>query len=455
MQNLSKILYLTFLKKLKRDIVDKLDFRSQDFSQTGKAMYELACELFPIPRSITGQGFRASLEILNKTLGGGILKFHSIKSGTKVFDWIVPDEWNVKEAYIITPKGKKICDLKKHNLHLLNYSEAIDQEIELEELQDHLYSIEEMPDAIPYVTSYYKRRWGFCLTHNERKKLKKGKYKVYIDAKHDENGFLDYADFILPSTQNSKDEILISTYLCHPSMANNELSGPVVAIFLAKWLLSLKERRYNYRFVIIPETIGSIVYLSKHLEHLKKHVKAGFVLSCLGDDHTYSLIHTPKENTLSDKVALHTLKNRENFKAFSFLDRGSDERQYNAPLVNLGIVGVCRTRYGDYDGYHNSKDDLNFISEKGLMGGLQSMQEMILNLEINAVYENTIVCEPNLGKRGLYHTLSTANDIPLACNFLAYCDGENDIINIANILNIQAYEFKELLEKIKFYGLVK
>nr|WP_283773821.1 DUF4910 domain-containing protein [Campylobacter jejuni] len=418
-------------------------------------MYELACELFPIPRSITGQGFRASLEILNKTLGGGILKFHSIKSGTKVFDWIVPDEWNVKEAYIITPEGEKICDFKKHNLHLLNYSEAIDQEIELEELQDHLYSIEEMPDGIPYVTSYYKRRWGFCLTHNERKKLKKGKYKVYIDAKHDENGFLDYADFILPSTQNSKDEILISTYLCHPSMANNELSGPVVAIFLAKWLLSLKERRYNYRFVIIPETIGSIVYLSKHLEYLKKHVKAGFVLSCLGDDHAYSLIHTPKENTLSDKVALHTLKNKENFKAFSFLDRGSDERQYNAPLVNLGIVGVCRTRYGNYDGYHNSKDDLNFISEKGLMGGLQSMQEMILNLEINAVYENTIVCEPNLGKRGLYHTLSTANDIPLACNFLAYCDGENDIIDIANILNMQAYEFKELLEKIKFYGLAK
>ncbi|HEG5859744.1 TPA: DUF4910 domain-containing protein [Campylobacter jejuni] len=435
--------------------MDKLDFRSQDFSQTGKAMYELACELFPIPRSITGQGFRASLEILNKTLGGGMLKFHSIKSGTKVFDWIVPDEWNVKEAYIITPEGEKICDFKKHNLHLLNYSEAIDKEIELEELQNHLYSIEEMPDAIPYVTSYYKRRWGFCLTHNERKKLKKGKYKVYINAKHDENGVLDYADFILPSTQNSKDEILISTYLCHPSMANNELSGPVVAIFLAKWLLSLKERRYNYRFVIIPETIGSIVYLSKHLEHLKKHVKAGFVLSCLGDDHTYSLIHTPKENTLSDKVALHTLKNKENFKAFSFLDRGSDERQYNAPLVNLGIVGVCRTRYGDYDGYHNSKDDLNFISEKGLMGGLQSMQEMILNLEINAVYENTIVCEPNLGKRGLYHTLSTANDIPLACNFLAYCDGENDIIDIANILNMQAYEFKELLEKIKFYGLVK
>lgn len=155
------------------EIMNKLDFRSQSFKQTGKEMYELAKELFPIPRSITGQGFRTSLEILDKALGENILKFHSIKSGTKVFDWIVPDEWNAKEAYIITPEGKKICDFKKHNLHLLNYSEAIDKEIEFEELEKHLYSIEEMPDAIPYVTSYYKRRWGFCITHNERKKIKK------------------------------------------------------------------------------------------------------------------------------------------------------------------------------------------------------------------------------------------------------------------------------------------
>ncbi|EHD2720332.1 DUF4910 domain-containing protein [Campylobacter coli] len=435
--------------------MDKLDFRSQSFKQTGKEMYELAKELFPIPRSITGQGFRDSLAILNKTLGENILKFHSIKSGTKVFDWMVPDEWNAKEAYIITPEGKKICDFKKHNLHLLNYSEAIDKEMELEELEKHLYSIEKMPDAIPYVTSYYKRCWGFCITHNERKNLKKGRYKVLIDAKHDENGGLNYADFIIPSTQNSKDEILLSSYLCHPSMANNELSGPIVAIFLAKWLLNLKERKYNYRFVIIPETIGSIVYLNKHLDHLKKHVKAGFVLSCLGDDNAHSLIHTPKENSLSDKVALHTLKDKENFKEFSFLERGSDERQYNAPLVNLNVVGICRTKHLNYKEYHTSKDDLDFISAKGLMGGLQSMQEIILNLEINSVYENTVTCEPNLGKRGLYHTLSTANDIPLACNFLAYCDGQNDIIDIANILNMQAYKFKELLEKIKFYGLVK
>lgn len=436
--------------------MDKLDFRSEDFSQTAKAMYELACELFPIPRSITGQGFRDSLEILNKTLGGGgVINFHSIKSGTKVFDWIVPDEWHIKDAFILTPEGKKICDFKKHNLHILNYSEAVDEEMELEELDKHLYSIEELPDAIPYVTSYYKRRWGFCITHEARKKLKKGKYKVFIDAKHDENGVLNYGDFIIPSTQNLKDEILISTYLCHPSMANNELSGPCVAIFLAKWLLNLKERKYNYRFVLIPETIGSIVYLNRHLKHLKQHTKAGFVLSCVGDDKAYSLIHSPSKNSLSDKLALHTLRKKRNFKAFSFLARGSDERQYNAPLVDLGVVGICRTRYGDYEGYHNSKDDLNFISAQGLSGALKAMQEIVLNLEINAVYENTLVGEPNLGKRGLYHTLSTNDEIPLACNFLAYCDGQNDIIDIASILKLQGYELKDLIAKLLEFKLIK
>ncbi|MCC8277435.1 DUF4910 domain-containing protein [Campylobacter sp. VicNov18] len=434
--------------------MDKLDFQSKDFKKTSKTMYELVKKLFPISRSITGKGFKDSLEILSETLGNNIIQMHSIKSGTKIFDWVVPDEWHINDAFIITPNGKKICDFKKHNLHILNYSKAVNKEINLKELQKHLYSIEEMPDAIPYVTSYYKRRWGFCITHNERKKLKEGKYKVFIDAKHDKKGVLNYADFIIPSTQKTKDEILISTYLCHPSMANNELSGPVVAIFLAKWLLTLKERKYNYRFVIIPETIGSIIYLSKHLTHLQKHVKAGFVLSCLGDDKAYSLIQTPQENTLSDKVALHTLKNKENFKNFSFLYRGSDERQYNAPLANLGVVGICRTKYHTYKEYHTSKDDLNLVCPKGLMGGLKAMQEIILNLEINAIYKNTIIGEPNLGKRGLYHTLSTANDIPLACNFLAYCDGKNDIIDIANILNIQAYELKELLEKTLEYNLL-
>ncbi|EAJ5682066.1 DUF4910 domain-containing protein [Campylobacter lari] len=421
-------------------------------------MYELACELFPICRSITGAGFRQSLKILDEAMGGGILKIHSITSGSKVFDWEVPAEWEINDAYIITPDGEKICDFKQNNLHVLNYSTGIDTELNLASLQEHLYSIEDMPDAIPYVTSYYKKRWGFCIKHEDRVKLKEGKYKVFIDAKHHENGVLNYADLLIPSTQETKDEILISTYLCHPSMANNELSGPVVATFLAKWLLGLKERKYNYRFVFIPETIGSIVYLSKHLKHLQKHIKAGFILSCIGDDNAYSLIHTPSENTLADKVALYTLKEKNNFKDFSFLDRGSDERQYCSPLVNLPVICVCRTRFGDYKEYHTSKDDLSFISKEGLQGGLKAMQEIIMNLEVNEIYQNTVFCEPNLGKRDLYHTINTSSTnscIPISCNFLAYCDGKNDVLDIASKLNMQAYELKDLIEKLKFHGLIK
>ncbi|MBT0742064.1 DUF4910 domain-containing protein [Campylobacter lari] len=420
-------------------------------------MHALAEKLFPICRSITGEGFRQSLKILDEAMGKDVLQIHSIASGSKVFDWEVPAEWEINDAYIITPNGEKICDFKQNNLHVLNYSIGIDTELDLTNLQEHLYSIEEMPDAIPYVTSYYKKRWGFCIKHQDRIKLKEGKYKVFIDAKHHENGVLNYADLIIPSTQNNKEEILISTYLCHPSMANNELSGPVVATFLAKWLLELKERKYNYRFVFIPETIGSIVYINKHLKHLQKYTKAGFTLSCIGDDNAYSLIHTPNENTLADKVALHTLKNKTNFKEFGFLDRGSDERQYCSPLVNLPVVCICRTRFGDYKEYHTSKDDLNFISQEGLQGGLKAMQEIIMNLEINGIYQNTVFCEPNLGKRGLYHTINTSltNKTPISSTFLAYCDGKNDVLDIASKLNIQAYELKNLIEKLKFHKLIK
>ncbi|XMD61001.1 zinc aminopeptidase, M28 family [Campylobacter lari subsp. concheus] len=421
-----------------------------------KSMYELACELFPICRSITGEGFRQSLKILDEAMGGGILKIHSIASGSKVFDWEVPAEWEINDAFIITPNGEKICDFKQNNLHVLNYSEGINDEISLDELQEHLYSIEDYPDAIPYVTSYYKRRWGFCIKHKDRVKLKEGKYKVFIDAKHHENGVLNYADLLIPSTQDAKDEILISSYLCHPSMANNELSSPIVATFLAKWLLGLEERKYNYRFIFAPETIGSIVYLSKHLKHLQKYTKAGFALSCIGDDNAYSLIHTPSENTLADKVALYTLKEKNNFKEFSFLDRGGNERQFCAPLVNLPVVGVCRTRFGDYKEYHTSKDDLNFISEEGLQGGLKAMQEIIMNLEINEIYQNTVFCEPNLGKRDLYiDHCKREGRVENILSFLAYCDGKNDVLDIASKINIQAYELKDLIEKLKFHGLIK
>ncbi|TQR42467.1 aminopeptidase [Campylobacter sp. MIT 12-8780] len=424
----------------------------------GKQMHALASRLFPLFRSITGEGFRQSLGILNENLNNA-LNIHSIKSGTQVFDWLVPPEYSVKEAFIITPEGKKICDFKQNNLHLLNFSTSIDKELSLDELNEHLYSLEYLPEAIPYVTSYYKKRWGFCIAHNERLKLKSGKYKVFIDAKHDENGVLNYADLLIPSSTKSKDEVLISSYLCHPSMANNELSGPIVACFLAKHLQNYAHGgghlKYNYRFVFVPETIGSIVYLSKHLKHLQKRVKAGFVLSCMGDDEAYSLIHSPNANTLADKIALHTFKNKENFKEFSFLDRGSDERQYCSPNVNLPVVGLCRTRYGDFKEYHTSLDNLNFISAKGLFNSLETMIQLICNLEINAVYKSECFCEPNLGKRGLYPTLSLLNSPPLIANFLAFCNAQNDCIDIADKLGIKAYELRECIEKLLKHKLIK
>ena len=424
----------------------------------GKKMFALCERLFPICRSITGEGFRQSLEILNAELGG-IMQMHEIKSGTKVFDWVVPPEWNCEDAYIITPSGEKICDFKQNNLHLMSYSEPVNAEFDLDELQEHLYSLEHLPEAIPYVTSYYKRRWGFCITHNARQKLQKGKYKVYINSNFNENGVLNYADFVIPATKKCKDEVLFSTYLCHPSMANNELSGPVVATFLAKKLLTMGGNlSFNYRFVFIPETIGSIAYLSKHLKHLQKRVKAGFVLSCVGDDKAYSLIHSPSQATLADKVALHTFYDKSNFKEYSFLSKGSDERQYCSPKVNLPVVGLCRTRYGSFKEYHTSLDNLNFISAQGLQGSLDALSELVKNLEYSDIYENLCFCEPNLGKRGLYPTISQ-NFIPnftrYIVNFLALCDGKNDVIDIAKKLGIKAFELKECIDVLLKHKLIK
>jgi len=235
-------------------------------------MHKLIKELFPINRSLSGEGVRETLRILKRE--NPELNIHSIKSGTQVFDWTVPKEWNCKEAYIITPDGRKICDYNDNNLHLVQYSVPFEGEIKLDELQKHLYSLPKLPNAIPYVTSYYKERWGFCISENERRKLKPGKYKVVIKSEL-KSGVLNYADIVIPG--KSDKEIMFSTYICHPSMANNELSGPALATFLAKYVKSI-DNYYTYRFIFAPETIGSLIYLSKYLNHLKEKVIAGFII---------------------------------------------------------------------------------------------------------------------------------------------------------------------------------
>jgi aminopeptidase-like protein len=419
----------------------------------GVFMHQVATRLFPICRSLTGDGVRQTLNILKEHLPR--LCIHEIPSGTKCFDWTVPDEWNIRDAYLIDPNGKKVIDFAKSNLHVVSYSVPVDEEISLDELQEHLHSLPEMPDAIPYVTSFYNRTWGFCLPHNERLRLSEGTYRVFIDSTL-ASGSLTYADLILPGSSDR--EVFISTYICHPSMANNELSGPVVVMQLAKWLSQVPDRRYTYRFLFIPETIGSIAYLSRHLDHLKQNVIAGFTISCIGDDRAYSYLASRTGNTISDSIAKHVLKHRApDFVSYSFLERGSDERQYCAPGVDLPIASVMRSKYGVYPEYHTSKDDLNLVTPSGLQGGYDMVRECVNALEINRQYRATVLGEPQMGKRGLYPSLSGRTferAAKIRMDILAYSDGNYSLLDIADLLGVPVTEISPFVEELVNHNLI-
>ncbi len=414
----------------------------------GNDIHKFASQLWPLNRSLTGEGLRETLKQISKHLPN--LSIKSVKSGTKVFDWIVPPEWYVSEAYIIDPNGKKICDFTTNNLHLVGYSMPLNKKISLKELQKHLHSVPENRDAIPYVTSYYEKRWGFCLSQNQRESLKEGEYNVVINSKIF-SGKLNYGELILPGKVDK--EIFISTYICHPSMANNELSGPTVTTYLAKWLKELPNRYYTYRIIFIPETIGSITYLSSNLKHLKNKVIAGFNVSCVGDDRSYSYLPSRNGNTISDKVAKHVLKwIAPNYKCYSWLERGSDERQYCAPGIDLPIASILRTKYGEYPEYHTSLDDLkNVVTPKGLNGGYWALRKALELLDKNKNYKNNILCEPQLVKRGFYPKVSSKksqDDLKVIKNFLSFCDGEHTLLDIAEKINLPAWELYEFVEKL-------
>lgn len=426
-------------------------------SEKDKIIQEIYCllvELFPICRSITGYGVRKTLKIIRKHIP---IEIYEVPTGTKVFDWTIPQEWNIRDAFIRDENGNKIVDFKKNNLHVVGYSIPVDKYITLSELQDHMYSLEDQPDAIPYVTSYYKERWGFCLSHNDYKKLKNGKYYVKIDSTL-EKGNLTYGELIIKG-QTDK-EILLSTYICHPSMANNELSGPVLTSFLAKHLLEQKEKlHYTYRILFIPETIGSITYLSIHKDMLKDKVVGGYVITCVGDPGKFSYLQTRAENTLTDRVTIHVLKNSNKpYKIYDFLSRGSDERQYNAPGIDLPIGSLMRTKYGEYPEYHTSEDNLDFVTPEVLLDSLEMYKMCIEVLEKNHKYKSTVLCEPQLGKRGLYPTLSTKNtgvQVIDMMNLLAYCDGEHDLLWITDKIRSSVWNLFPIVEKLIKYNLIE
>jgi len=416
-------------------------------------MYDLAKKLFPINRSITGNGVRKTLKLLNKVHP---LKVYEVPTGTKAFDWTVPKEWNINDAYILNEDGKKIVDFQENNLHVVGYSTPVDKTLSLEELQKHLYSLPEQPDVIPYVTSYYKERYGFCMTHNQRENLKPGNYNVCIDSEL-KDGNMTYGEIIIPG--ETEEEILLSTYICHPSMANNEVSGPVLTIHLAKYISELKKRRYTYRIVFVPETIGSLLYLSRNFQIMKKNVQAGFVISCVGDDRTYSYIASKYENTLADKVARNVLKfHYPEYKKYSFLQRGSDERQYNAPGIDLPVCGICRSKYGEYPEYHTSADNLELISPSGFKGAFELFVKIITALENNYYYKMKCLGEPQLGKRGLYPTESykgSANAVKSMMDFIAYADGANDLIDISNMINVPINHLIPIVDLLKTANLIE
>ena len=420
----------------------------------GDYMYGLVKELFPICRSITGNGVRQTLNVIKRELPE--LTIHEVPSGTQVFDWTVPKEWNIKGGYIETLDGRKIIDFANSNLHVVGYSLPIDKIVSREELLDMVYTLPDQPDLIPYVTSYYKERSGFCMSEKQKQDLNADKYHVVIDSSL-EDGYLTYGELLIPGKTN--EEIFLSTYVCHPSMANNELSGPAVAVALAKYVLSKINRRYSYRIIFIPETIGSITYLSKNLEYMQKYVIAGYNISCVGDDRTYSYIESPFADTLADRVAQNVLHfHYPEYKRYSFLHRGSDERQYCSPLVHLPLCAICRSKYEEYLEYHTSADDLTFVSPEGLYGAYEVYKKCIELIEHNYKYIVTMPCEPQLGKRGLYPTISkkgSIDDTRQLTAFIAYCDGKNDLITISNIIGVPSTDIIQISNKLQSIHLIE
>ncbi len=411
-------------------------------------------KLFTICRSITGNGVRETLKEIKKNFPK--LKILEIPSGSKAFDWTVPPEWNITNAFVLDKNGKKIIDFKKNNLHLIGYSKPINQYVSKKTLLSHIYSLPKQPLAIPYMTSYYKRFWGFCINHKEKilieKKYKESdKFKVFIDSSLNNKGNLTYGEFIIKG--KSKQEILISTYICHPSMANNELSGPIVSMSLMSYYQKIKNLNKTIRFIFIPETIGSIIYLHKHLEYLKENVIGGYNLSCLGDNRQYSFMPTKYDNTLSDFAAKKAFKKlRLKYRKYSFLERGSDERQYNSPGIDLPISSIFRTKYGCYPEYHTSLDNFNLVTLKGLNGGYRVVKTAIDYLLQNIIPKNNFLCEPQMGKRKLYPTLSikkAQNSVRDYMNFIQYADGKNDLKQISDRIKLK---YKDV---VKIYRLLK
>jgi len=415
-------------------------------------------KLYPICRSITGDGFKESFKIIGEIVDLKIFKF---KTGQRVLNWIIPNEWNIKDAYIITPTGKKIADFKKHNLHILNYSQPINKKISLKKLKEKIYTLPNMPKAIPYITSYYSKDWGFCISHTEYKKLKNGNYKVFIDSSL-KKGELTYSESIIPG--KTKKEILLSTYLCHPQMANHELSGPLVWSMLYRILKNTGPHKYTYRFLICPENIGAAAFLHKNKNNVK-NIIAGYVINCVGFGNEINYKKSRMGNSLADNAALNVIENSK-YKSYihDFAPWGSDERQFCSPGFNLPIGLIMRKMFDGFKEYHTSLDNEKILSYETIIESINIYLDTIKTLENNFIpIAKVQYGTPQLSRSTipLYRTKMNWKEKKMEdktktmLEILNLADGKIDMIDIANQKNFKLIDHLDLINDLIKSGYIK
>ena len=423
-------------------------------SATGEDLYQLINRLFPICRSITGNGVRQSLEIMQEYLP---LRVNEVPTGTAVFDWTIPKEWNINDAYIKNMKGEKLVDFNNSNLHVLNYSIPVKGTFSIKELEQHIFSIPEKPGWIPYHTSYYEEKWGFCLSHSQWQTMQDEEYEVCIDSTL-EPGSLTYGEYYLPG--QTEEECLFSCHICHPSLCNDNLSGIAVVLFLAK-MLSTRKNRLSYRFLFIPGTIGAIAWLALN-ENKLSNIKAGLVASLLGDSSSFTYKKTRNGDALIDKAVIHYLKfSGDDYRLIEFSPYGYDERQFNSPGINLPVGSLTRSQYGQYPEYHTSADNLELVTQEKLEDSLKAYLSVTYILDNNIVYINQYPkCEPQLGKRGLYQKIGGTNEEDKEIRRMAmlWClnlsDGKNSLLDIADRAVIPFNVIKEIATILEAEGLL-
>jgi aminopeptidase-like protein len=421
---------------------------------SGEAMHAFIAEAFPICRSITGDGVRRTLAMIAERIP---LTVHEVPSGTQVFDWTVPREWNIRDAWIKDPSGRKIVDFQESNLHVLNYSVPVQARMTLAELRPHLFSLPLKPDLIPYRTSYYKEAWGFCLSHRQLEALPDGEYEIAIDSTL-ADGSLTYGECFLPG--DDEREVLLSTHVCHPSLANDNLSGIAVMTWLARELAARPRRRYSYRFLFIPGTIGSIAWLARNEERASR-IAHGLVAANLGDPGAFHYKRSRRGNAEIDRAVKAVLEaTQEPFGTEAFVPFGYDERQYCSPGFDLPVGSLTRTPWGRYPEYHTSADDLGFVQPAALAGSLLTYLKVMDVLEGNRRYLNlNPKCEPQLGRRGLYRTIGgdeegRARELALLW-VLNQSDGDHSLLDIAERSGLSFAALREAADALLAAGLLR